>query len=355
MKDDYGNLDSCGETYIAQNFELECGQILKEAHARYNTYGELNSSKSNCIVVCHALSGNSRLDQWWGSMLGPGRVFDTEKYFIICANLLGSCYGSTGPSSINPHTQAPYGRNFPKITIRDSVRLHIKLLRDYLQIHSVYSVIGGSLGGMQALEWTLLAKDLVKSAVVIGCGAQHSAWQIGFSELQRKAIFMDQRWNDGNINFSDPPLSGLSLARQIAMMSYRTAESYATKFGRNHDNSGNWQVQNYLSYQGKKFLDRFDALTYVKITEIMDSHDVGAFNRGGIQAALSSIRCPVLVVGMNTDLIYPIKEQEELASFIPGSSLKIIDTPDGHDGFLLEQDQVAALTVEFLDSVLLGN
>ncbi len=161
----------------------------------------MNARKDNVIVVCHALTGNARLDQWWGDMLGPDKPFDTSKYFILCANVLGSCYGSTGPRSIDPRTGKPYGKNFPLVTIRDTVRLHLEILTEKLKVSSIYAVVGGSMGGMQTLEWTLLGKDLVKSAVVIGCGARHSAWQIGFGETQRLAIYNDPKWNNGDIDF----------------------------------------------------------------------------------------------------------------------------------------------------------
>ncbi len=161
----------------------------------------MNARKDNVIVVCHALTGNARLDQWWGDMLGPNKPFDTSKYFILCANVLGSCYGSTGPRSIDPRTGKPYGKDFPLVTIRDTVRLHLEILTEKLKVSSIYAVVGGSMGGMQTLEWTLLGKNLVKSAVVIGCGARHCAWQIGFGETQRLAIYNDPKWNNGDIDF----------------------------------------------------------------------------------------------------------------------------------------------------------
>jgi homoserine O-acetyltransferase len=279
MFDEYGELDNSGLTFVFADFVLECEVVLPEAVVRYNTYGKLNSTKSNVIVVCHALTGNSRVDQWWSGLLGPGNALDTNKYFIVCANVVGSCYGSTGPRSINPVTGHCYGISFPSVTIRDTVRLHIKLITDHLGIHQIESVIGGSMGGMQVLEWLLLGKERghgdsvvptleIKSGVVIGCGARHTAWQIGISELQRQAIYDDPHWNNGNFyprarektetvelidRVSDChslPTKGLSLARKIAMMSYRSQVSFHQKFGREKDELTNrYQVQKYLDYQ----------------------------------------------------------------------------------------------------------
>lgn len=306
MHDEYnGEVDSSGQTYVCRNFELESKEVLVEAQVRYNTYGRLNAKKDNVLVVCHALTGNSKLDVWWGSMLGDGKAFDTAKYLIVCANTLGSCYGSSGPMSINSVTGRLYGVTFPDVTIRDSVNIQIRMVKEDIGANSVFCVIGGSMGGMQALEWAILGRSFVKSCIVISCNAAHTAWQIAQSETQRQAIYADPKWNNGYFNFNDPPVKGLSLARQIAMVSYRTSVGYASKFGRQKDVSGMWQVRRYLEYQGKKILDRFDAITYVKLTEQLDSHDVGR-DRDSIDSALSSIRCRVLVMGIDSDVLYPI-------------------------------------------------
>jgi homoserine O-acetyltransferase len=349
MKDDYGEMDSSGKTFIAIDFVLESGHILPEAHARYNTFGELNEAKDNLLVVCHALTGNSRLDQWWGDMLGPGKPFDTSKYMVVCANVLGSCYGSTGPMSIDPSTNKVYGNTFPEVSIRDSVRLHMLMTRNGIGATKVTSVIGGSMGGMQALEWAILGgtDGYVRSAVSIGCGAAHTAWQIAISETQRQAIYADPKWKDGDVDMNDLPLAGLAVARQIAMVTYRTAKGYDSKFGREKDGKGQYQARKYLEYQGKKFISRFDPVSYVKITEQMDEHNVG-HNRGGIAAALGGIKCPYMVIGMDSDLLYPVSEQEELVAGIPDCEYHVLVTPDGHDGFLLEQDLVGVYITDFL-------
>jgi homoserine O-acetyltransferase len=227
------------------------------------------------------------------------------------------------------------------------VRLHIDIAKTAIGASKVACVVGGSMGGMQALEWGLLAPELVERCVVIGCGAAHTAWQIGISETQRQAIYMDPLWNGGRIDPSRPPVSGLAVARQIAMISYRTAQGYESKFGRGKDAEGRWQVKRYLEYQGTKFLDRFDALSYVKITEQMDAHDVGR-GRGGIAAALASMRPRTLVIGLDSDVLYPLSEQTELARGIPNSAFKVIHSVNGHDGFLLEHEEVEAAILDFM-------
>ena len=280
-------------------------------------------------------------------MLGPGKTFDTSKYLVVCANVLGSCYGSTGPTTINSNTGKIYGNSFPDVTIRDTVNAHMLMIKNGIGANSIVSVIGGSMGGMQALEWAILGGDFVKKSVIIGCGAAHTAWQIAISETQRQAIYADPNWNNGNVDMNNPPVKGLSVARQIAMLSYRTQIAYQNKFGRQKDDQGIWQAKKYLEYQGMKFLDRFDPVSYIKITEQMDMHDVGR-NRGSIEKALSEIKGQCLVVGIDSDILYPLHEQEELAKLIPTAKLNIIHSSEGHDGFLLEQNQLCGFIDEFL-------
>ena len=382
MDDEYGEMTTDGDTYVHPSpFILESGQTISEAQLRYMTYGTLNEAKDNVIVVCHALTGNASLHSWWGDLLGPGQAFDTSKYFVVCSNILGSCYGSTGPSSINNSTQSIYGMSFPDVSVQDTVRLQLHMLQDELNISSIKCVIGGSFGGMQAVEYAVQAGTIsspfavddedgratpfVRSVMPIACGAAHTAWQIAISEVQRQAIYADPKWNGGDVDANDPPSKGLSVARQIGMVSYRTAKGYETKFGRKlrddvNDDSGEtksapygsnakWQVKSYLEYQGYKFLSRFDPVTYVKLTEQMDTHDVGR-NRGGKVEALSSVKIPAMVLGIDSDVLYPLHEQEELAALFPNGELRIIHSEAGHDGFLLEQDQVAANISDFLSA-----
>jgi len=348
MEDEYGEMDSTGKRFTLSEYKLECGKVLKQAQVCYNTWGALNEKKDNAMVVCHALTGNSRLDTWWGGLLGPGKVFDTEKYFVICANVIGSCYGSTSHASINPDTGHSYGIHFGPVTVRDNVGMHIEMVKG-IGVQGVASVIGGSLGGMQALEWACLAKDYIRSAVAIGCGATHTSWQIAVSEAQRQAIYADPKWQGGSYDRANPPSQGLSVARQIAMVTYRSAQGYHKKFGRERcsENTNKFKVRTYLEYQGEKFLSRFDPLSYVQMTELMDSHDLGR-GRGGVAAALASITTPFLVIGIDSDILYPLWLQEELVDHIPDSELKIVKSIDGHDAFLLEQEQVSGFIKDFL-------
>ena len=229
------------------------------------------------------------------------------------------------------------------------MNLHLRMVKEALGARSVACVIGGSLGGMQALEWAILGgAAFVRSAVVIACGARHTAWQIGISETQRQAIYADPNWRGGAFDPARPPQQGLSVARQIAMFSYRTPQGFDSKFGREtHPEDGRFQVRRYLEYQGAKFLSRFDALTYVRLTEKMDTHDVGRA-RGGVEAALRGVQQPVLVMGIDSDVLYPLREQEELAGLMPKGELKVVRSREGHDGFLLEQQQVGGAIAEFL-------
>ena len=348
MRDEYGELDDSGKTFSVQSFPLESGCILEDAKVRYNCYGTLNSRRDNVMVVCHALTGNASLHTWWGDLLGKGKAFDTSKYFIVCANVLGSCYGSSGPNSIDPSSGKPYGIKFPAVTIRDTVTMQMNMVKNGIGASSVACVVGGSMGGMQALEWAYLGRQYVRSAIVIGCGSAHSAWQISISEAQRQAIYADKNWNDGMIDPHNPVKRGLAVARQFAMITYRTAKGYQMKFGRNVDKkSGSWEAKSYLEYQGDKFLDRFDAVTYVKLTEQMDTHDIGR-GRGGVVNALKEVSCPTLVMGIDSDVLYPLYEQEEMAKMIPTSQFKLISSINGHDGFLLEQEQVSTGIRSFL-------
>eukprot|EP00586_Coscinodiscus_wailesii_P011599 CAMPEP_0172512526 /NCGR_PEP_ID=MMETSP1066-20121228/245447_1 /TAXON_ID=671091 /ORGANISM="Coscinodiscus wailesii, Strain CCMP2513" /LENGTH=396 /DNA_ID=CAMNT_0013292399 /DNA_START=191 /DNA_END=1381 /DNA_ORIENTATION=+ len=352
MADEYGEMTSDGESYTHPTpFQLESGDVLPEAILKYQTYGNLNDERDNVIVICHALTGNASLHTWWGGLLGPSLPFDTNKYYIICANILGSCYGSTSPVSINRQTNKIYGNDFPDVTVRDTVGLQLHLLRS-LNIKSVKSVIGGSFGGMQAVEYAAMAgigdDPYVRSVIPIACGSRHTAWQIGISEVQRQAIYADPKWNNGNVDFNDLPLAGLSVARMLGMVSYRTSLGYDKKFGRRVNENGAWEVRNYLEYQGNKFLKRFDPVTYVKLTEQMDTHDIGR-NREGEKAALENCKIPALVLGIDSDVLYPLREQEELVDLFKKGQMEIIHSDAGHDGFLLEQDQVGNRITQFLE------
>lgn len=357
-EDEYKNVDASGDTFELAEYQLESGALLQDVTCRYRTYGRMNEDRSNVLVVCHALTGNAALDEWWGSMLGPGKLFDDSKMFIVCMNVLGSCYGTTSPTSINPKTGQPYGRSFPDVTVRDSVNLHLKLVREHLQASSIACVIGGSLGGMQTLEWAACGGDYVKAIMPMSCGAQHHPWQIAISEAQRQAIYADSDWCDGDYMLHNTfPARGLSVARAMAMISYRTHAGYGRKFGRRQVHSrsaGNdqerfFEVESYLRHQGTKFVSRFDALSYIKLTRMMDTHDLGRGREGGVEGVLQRMTQPALVVSISSDALYPPEEQFFIHDNLPNSELFIIDSDHGHDGFLLCQDEIVPVARTFLE------
>ncbi len=327
-------------------FQLENGQELKDVAVAYRTWGRLNARRDNVIVVGHTLTGNTAVDEWWSGLLGPGKALDTDQYFVICANVLGSCYGSCGPTTVSPSTGQPYGPDFTSVTVRDSVRLHRRLL-DHLGITGVELVIGGSLGGMQVLEWAFFG-NYVKLLVPIAASGRHSAWCIGWSEVQRQAIYADPDWKDGHYPANRPPEAGLANARRIAMLTYRTQQSFEKRFGRSKQNGDDqFAVESYLDYQGNKIVRRFDANSYITLTEKMDRHDIGR-GRGNYYSVLETIVQPTLVIGIDSDILYPLAEQHELAQGIPGGELKILNSPHGHDAFLIEQNQLNTLITNWL-------
>jgi homoserine O-acetyltransferase len=355
-----------------QPLHLENGRTLAPVSVAYETYGNLNAQGNNAILICHALTGSAHAadlqDQvpghrtveetgWWNGAIGPGKAFDPEKYFIICSNILGSCYGTTGPVSINPKNGRPYGINFPQIRVRDLVRVQRKLL-DYLGVKKVLSVAGGSLGGMQVLEWAVLYPEFVESIIPIATAARHSAWGIALNEVARMAIMNDPRWNGGNYN--QQPVQGLALARMTAMISYRSGPSFEKKFGRkkvNHQQNKIWeellknplsfQVESYLRYQGQKLAERFDANTYILLSRAMDLHDLTT-DRASLGEILGSIQAKTLSVGISSDILYPVAEQQQIAQAIPGAVYREIESLHGHDAFLIEYEQLNRMIGEFL-------
>ena len=389
MEDEYGEMDESGKTFHMPSYTTESGEKIKDVQLRYRTWGELNEARDNVLVVCHALTGNAALNDWWGSFLGDGLPFDTSKYYVICSNLLGSCYGSTGPSSTNADNHTRWGPEFPRITVRDAVNLQKQMVRWGEGVKQVKCVIGGSLGGMQTLEWLfhdhphcnneeLLAhtKDdqpFVRSAMPMACGTHHHTWQIAVSEAQRQCIYADPDFQEGwYYDTGKMPRSGIGLARMQAMVSYRSHAAYETKFGRRRMDMENGEeiddefetggpktptfyenpftVESYLRYQGKKFYDRFDANSYVTLTQMMDTHDIGR-GRGGVARAAASCKQPLHVIGIDSDVLYPILEQEDLAAVFPNANLSIVRSDDGHDGFLLAQDSVGPIIQEFLEKI----
>jgi homoserine O-acetyltransferase/O-succinyltransferase len=343
---------------------LQYGERLEHVTVTYETYGELNDSKDNAILICHALTGsghaagiyqNDNVPGWWDPLIGPGKPVDTEKYFVVCSNILGGCYGTTGPTSINPATNQPYRLSFPRYTMRDVVEVQ-KRLMDKLEIASFKSVLGGSMGGMQVLEWGVMYPERVRSIIPIAIGARHSAWAIGLNEVARRSIMSDPAWQNGNYPQDHQPETGLGLARAIAMLSYRSFESLESKFGRERVSDAraltdvSFKIESYLSYQGVKLVKRFDANTYLYITRAMDDHDISE-GRGKLSEVLRKMKMPALVMGINSDVLYPESEQKELMEYLPNAQYVRINSPHGHDSFLIEFPQVAVRVRKFLSQI----
>ncbi|MFP4219926.1 MAG: homoserine O-acetyltransferase [Phormidium sp.] len=331
---------------LPEPFALESGEVLMGVEVAYRCWGKLNEQGDNAVHICHALTGSADADEWWGPLFGEGRTFDGDRDFIVCSNVLGSCYGTTGPISINPATGKPYGRAFPAITVRDMVRLQWRLLQG-LGVRKLKFVIGGSLGGMQVLEWGKLYPDYVDRIVSIAAAGRHSPWCIAMSEAQRQAIFADPNWCNGHYEEDTPPTTGLAAARMMAMISYRATVSFEQRFGREVQDDGEFAIASYLRYQGQKLVQRFDANTYVALTEAMDRHDVSG-GEGDYQAALGAIAQPTLVVAIDSDLLYPPRDQQELAQWMPNAELEWLSSPHGHDAFLINMVALNELVMAFL-------
>lgn len=316
-----------------RNFTFEHGQNIPALDIAYCTYGKLNADKSNVIWVCHALTANADVADWWPNMVGPGLIFDTEKYFIVCANIVGSCYGTTGAASTNPISGEAYGKDFPFTTTRDMVQAH-QLLAQYLGIASIYLLCGGSLGGQQAMEWAIMQPNFIQRLFLVATNARHSAWGIAFNEAQRMAL----QAGDG----------GLDAARAIAMLSYRNYTMYEnTQTDSEHITDG-FKASSYQRYQGQKLSKRFNPYCYHTLSKAMDAHNVGR-GRGSVAEALALIRAKTLVIGISTDILFPPKEQEYLAKHIQSAVLEIIDSDYGHDGFLIETKGISELLMRHLD------
>ncbi len=333
---------------LNSTFITESGFIFEKPEAAYKTWGKLNRERNNVILVCHALTGHAAADEWFPGIFGEGNVCDPEKYFIICINVPGSPYGSVGPWSLNPSTGEPYLDQFPKITVRDMVHFQ-QLVLDHIGIEGVELALGGSLGGMQALEFCIM-DSRIRSAVLMAMGKAHSAWAIGISHAQRRAIINDPKWNNGRYKKNNGPVDGLAAARMMAMITYRTPENYETKFNRGlQGNSELFQVESYLNYQGDKLAGRFDAHSYLILTEAMDSHDVSRA-RGSFKDVLGNVTTPVLVLGVDSDLLYPTNEQKELTQMLGNAEYREIASPYGHDAFLIEFSQMQSHILSFIDN-----
>ncbi len=352
-------------------FALEWGGRLTEARLAYETWGELDSRASNAVLVCHALTGDSHAageagpahptGGWWSELIGPGKAIDTDRYFVVCSNVLGGCQGSTGPADVDGAVGRRYGPRFPVVTVRDMVRAQA-LLADHLGIGSWLAAIGGSMGGMQVLEWAAMYPRRVRSILPLATCAAASALQVAWSAVQRLAIATDGGWCGGDY-YDNPegPWMGLAVARQIAQVTYRSGESFERRFGRQmfdpaaaFDLWGRFQMESYLDHHGQKLVKRFDANSYVVLNRSMDLHDIGR-GRGGVAAALGRISVPVLTASVRSDRLYPPHEQQELHDLIVAGGgdcrLVTIDSEEGHDGFLLEHDLLHDPVAGFLKEV----
>jgi homoserine O-acetyltransferase len=324
-------------------FQLESGDSIEQLSITFNTYGTYDPAKNNVIWVCHALTANSDVFDWWSGVFGEEDLFNPKDHFIVCANIIGSHYGTSGPLNTED-SNGPLLDRFPFVTTRDMARAH-ELLRKHLRIEKINTLVGASLGGQQAMEWAIEQPNLIENLILIATNARHSAYGIAFNETQRLALYADQTYGNGNV---DGGRYGLITARSIAMLSYRSYDGYA----KTQTNPGNHVTDEFLAasyqrYQGEKLANRFNAYSYVALSKAMDAHNVGR-KRPSIEIALQQIKARTLVIGIESDLLFPVKEQEYLAEWIPTSFFGKIDSDFGHDGFLVENKQLTDLIKDFL-------
>ncbi len=351
--------------------KLDCQQFLAPFQIAYETYGDLNADKSNAILICHALTGDQYVNSrnpvtgkpgWWDILVGPGRPVDTNRFFVICSNILGGCLGSTGPASINPKTGKPYGLDFPVITIRDMVDAQARLI-DHLGIEQLFSVIGGSMGGMQVLQWAARYGSRCFSAVPIATAALHSSQNIAFHEVGRQAVMADPDWAGGNYHaHGRVPKNGLAVARMAAHITYLSEDALHQKFGRNLQNrqgrsfsfDADFQVESYLRYQGSTFVDRFDANSYLYITRAMDYFDLAGEHGGLLANAFRGTKTRFCVVSFTSDWLYPTRESREIVHALNAVAANVsfveIESNKGHDAFLLEEPEFFATIRGFINA-----
>ncbi len=358
------------QTATFPSLALDCGVSLPDVTVAYETYGVLNEDRSNAILVLHAFSGDAHAAGiskdtgqagWWAEMIGPGLAFDTDRYFVISSNVLGGCRGTTGPSSIDPQTGTYYGMQFPVITIGDMVRLQ-KLLVEHLGVERLLAVAGGSMGGMQALEWTVAYPESVLAAIPIAATSRHSAQQIAFNEVGRQAVIADPDWNEGNYYDSNPPGRGLAVARMVGHITYMSDASMRQKFGRRlrdktsfgFDFSGDFEVESYLRYRGSQFVNRFDANSYLYITKAMDYFDLSA-GAPSLASAFNRTKTRFLVLSFTSDWLYPTYQSLETVSALRSRNIDVafceLNSQYGHDAFLVETREQTEMIAGFLASV----
>ena len=353
---------------------LDNGTVMSGIVAAYETWGQLNADASNAILLCHAWTGDSHASGraedghlapgWWESAVGPGLAIDTNQWFVVCANVLGGCQGSTGPASAHPEDGQPYGSRFPVITIRDMVRVQARLA-DHLGVAVWHSVIGGSMGGMQVLEWAVTFPERVRSVVPIATCVQASAQQIAWGSIGRRAIINDPKWRGGDYYEAAPgdgPHDGLSTARMVAQVTFRSDNVFTDRFGREMTGGtstsksldGKFEVERYLEYHGDKLVSRFDANSYMTIGKAMDLHDI-ARGRNTLDSAVARISSPVLTMGIWSDFLYPVYQQLQIRDMVAANGVRAeyleVDSPHGHDAFLIELDQVGPAIRHFIESL----
>ena len=328
-----------------QPFTLESGAVLPEVEIAYHTYGTLSPQRDNIVWVCHALTANSDVADWWPGTVESGRFLDPERYFVICANILGSCYGTTGSLSISAATGEPYYGAFPRITVRDVVNAH-RLLASHLRIKQVKALVGASIGGFQVAEWLVIDPNFAQKAVIIASAPKAEPWVVAFNESQRMAIEADTSYGNPSPHCG---AKGLAAARSIALLSYRSRDAYnSTQSESDNDKFDNFRACSYQRYQGKKLVDRFDAYTYYLFTQLVDSHNL-ARGRGSMEQALSVIRSEVMLIAISSDVIYPVESHLDFERYIPRVSLHTIDSNFGHDGFLVENEKLNTLILSLFN------
>ena len=351
------------ETQCVQfpSLQLDSGDTVAPVDVAYETYGELNSARTNAILVLHAFSGDAHAagtsretgqTGWWDNMIGPGKAFDTDRYFVICSNVVGGCRGTTGPTSINPETGCPYAMSLPPITIGDMVRLQKKLV-EHLGIERLLAVTGGSMGAMQALQWAVAYPDSVVSAIPIAGTARHTAQQIAFNEVGRQAIMADPDWCDGNYYGRRPPARGLAVARMVGHITYMSDHSMREKFGRRRRDENQFEVESYLRYRGTQFVDRFDANSYLYITKAMDYFDLTEGHHS-LAAAFQDVKSRFLVISFTSDWLYPSYQSQEVVRALRSRNCDVayceLQSKYGHDAFLVTIDEQTELVRGFLSS-----
>lgn len=324
-------------------FKTETGTIFPAIEIAYDTWGKLNSSADNVIWICHALTANSDVEAWWPGMISEKYLFDPRKYFIVCANVLGSCYGTTGPASVNPETGKPWLRDFPLITVRDLVNVH-EILRKNLGINKIHTIIGASIGGYQALEYSIMFPEMIQQLILLASGAKQTPWALAFSESMRLAMEADHTFI---ANDPDGGKKGLKAARSIALLSYRTVAAYnQTQKEDDDEKLTSFKASSYQAYQGEKLVKRFNPYSYWCLTCLSDTHNIGR-GRGGVINALKKIKAEVMCVGIKSDLLFPTEEQKLIAANAKNAEYVEIDSFYGHDGFLIETELVSDVIRKF--------